>query len=78
MDIRDKVREVSSWSLPHMKELGGNDAIGRTIMFSKNLGNASHFNFKDKSVSIAIWAETKPGNANNWYFVLPNLSITNS
>ena len=45
------------------------------MMFSKNLGNASHFDYKDKSISISLWAETKPGSSHNWYFILPNLSI---
>ena len=48
------------------------------IMFSKNLGNSSHYDYKDKSQSISFWAEKYPGTAHNWFFVLPNLSINSS
>ena len=29
-------------------------------------------------MSVAIWAEEKPGQSENWYFVLPNVSILGS
>lgn len=51
---------------------------GSRIMYSVNLGNSGHFDTGDTSESVAIWVELKPGEAKNWYFVLPNVSFKGS
>lgn len=51
---------------------------GSRMMFSVDLANAPHYDSGDSSTSVAIWVEEKPGQAENWYFVLPNLSISGS
>ena len=58
--------------------MGGKDGPGTCIMFSRDLANAAHIDFKDNSRSFAIWVEEKPGVAQNWYFVLPDVSIDGS
>ena len=51
---------------------------GSRLMMSVNLGNSPHYDSGDTSKSIAIWVEEKPGQAANWYFVLPNVSCKGS
>ena len=57
---------------PNLQGMGGRDNAGSSIMFSRNLGNAAHIDL-DSSLSISFWAEKKPGVAENWYFVLPDI-----
>jgi hypothetical protein len=47
---------------------------GSRIMLSVNLGNSAHYDVTDTSRSAAVWVEEKPGEASNWFFVLPNLT----
>ena len=47
---------------------------GSRMMVSVNLANAPHYDNGDTSHSVAIWVEEKPGQSENWYFVLPNMS----
>lgn len=51
---------------------------GTRMMFSINLGNAAHYDVNDDSESVAVWVELKPGQAKNWYFILPNVSYKGS
>jgi hypothetical protein len=76
-DIRRKEKLKSS-DLQSLKQMGGKDGPGNVIMMSKNLGNSSHFDIADKSRSFGIWVEEQPGGANNWYFILPDVSINES
>jgi superfamily II DNA helicase RecQ len=71
--IRDA--EASGPKCPPLPEMGGKCAPGSCIMFSKNLGNSSHYDFKDKSMSLSIWVEERVGSASNWYFILPNVRL---
>jgi hypothetical protein len=47
---------------------------GSRMMVSVNLANAPHYDSGDTARSIAVWVEERPGLAQNWYFVLPNVS----
>jgi hypothetical protein len=75
--IRD-AEELKSSSLPPLRQMGGENGPGNVIMVSRNLGNSAHIDFADKSRSFAIWVEEVPGGAQNWYFVLPDVSIGGS
>lgn len=57
------------------ESMGGKKGLGLSMMVSTNYINSSHFDYKDDSLSISVWAEKYPGQAKNWYFLLPNLSI---
>jgi hypothetical protein len=61
-----------------LAEMGGVEGPGGSIMISRNLGNSSHFDNSDGSNSCSIWAEKHVGNATNWFFVLPNITINGS
>lgn len=60
---------------PPLEEMGGSFGLGSVIMISRNLGNSSHLDVFDKSLSVAVWAEERVGSARNWYFVLPNMKL---
>lgn len=47
---------------------------GSRRIVSVNLANAAHVDVDDTSMSVALWLEEKPGQAKNWYSLLPNLS----
>ena len=51
---------------------------GSVLVISKNLGNASHYDYADDSVSFSVWAEEEPGLSRNWFFVMPSLSYQGS
>lgn len=74
-DIRDaegvdKIRRLG--------EIGWDNGLCGSMIFTKNLANSGHFDKNDRSQSIAIWSERKPGFAQNWYFVLPDVSVNGS
>jgi len=50
--------------------------ISHTMDVSVELSNSTHYDANDASQGFAIWTEDKPGSTQDWYFVLPNLSIT--
>ena len=56
------------------KSTGGDGSL-HTFSISKDLGNASHVDSADESVGISTWVEEKPGQATNWYFILPNTTL---
>ena len=47
---------------------------GSRVILSVDLANAPHYDVNDVSKSVAVWVEEKPGQAENWYFVFPNIS----
>jgi len=51
---------------------------GSRMMVSVNLANAAHVDVDDSSLSVALWLEERPGQATNWYFILPNLTYKGS
>lgn len=51
---------------------------GSRMMVSVNLANAAHVDVDDSSLSVALWLEERPGQATNWYFILPNLTYQGS
>ena len=51
---------------------------GTRMMMSVNLANSPHYDNGDTSTSVAIWVEERPGQAKNWFFVLPNVSCQGS
>ena len=48
------------------------------MIVSVNLANAQHYDVGDTAESFAIWVEEKPGQSENWYFILPNVSVLGS
>ena len=71
-------------TMQHMEKMSGRTPIHEmgsllspscSMNISSNLGNATHYDVGDGSVGYAIWIETKPDNASNWFFVLPNVLI---
>ena len=71
--IRRKDAELCLEPCPSLK-----DAPGSRMMISVNLANSPHYDTGDTSESVAIWLEEKPGQSENWYFVLPNMSYKGS
>ena len=51
---------------------------GSVLVISKNLGNASHYDYADDSVSFSVWAEEQPGGSRNWFFIMPSVSYQGS
>jgi hypothetical protein len=51
---------------------------GTRLIVSVNLGNSPHYDSGDAATSVAIWVEDKPGQSENWYFILPNVSYGGS
>jgi hypothetical protein len=47
--------------------------VSLTMDISCDLSNASHFDIHDAAPGFAVWTETVPGAAKNWFFVLPNV-----
>ena len=45
-----------------------------SIVQSEDLINAGHYDIDDSSCSITTWTEKNIGQANGWYFVMPNTS----
>lgn len=56
------------------RRIGGDGSL-HTFSISRDLGNSSHLDTGDKSVSICTWVEEKPGTAKNWFFILPNTTL---
>ena len=72
----NKILNTSEVDVKFLEEMEGKLGLGSSMIISKDLGNASHFD-KDYSKSISIWVEENPGLASNWYFILPNVKIGN-
>ena len=43
-------------------------------MQSEDLMNAGHYDIDDSTCSITTWTERNIGEANGWYFIMPNVS----
>jgi hypothetical protein len=77
-NIREAERTKSKKPLRPLREMGGKDGPGNVIMVSRNLGNSAHIDFNDRTRSFGVWFEEVPGQAKNWYFILPDVSIDGS
>lgn len=76
-EIREMETKKSTATVP-LPQMGGLDGPGNSIMMSRNLANSAHLDVYDNSRSFSIWAEKKPGNATNWYFIMPDVSLNGS
>lgn len=83
--MEDNLRDILKTIIDRDKSLGVHGLIpymqngpGSRMMFSINLANAAHYDVGDTSLSVAVWAEQRPGQASNWYFVLPNVTYNGS
>jgi len=75
-DLREIVQADANLNVQYPTSMA--TGPGSRLMISVNLGNSPHYDTGDTSRSIAIWVEEKPGQAENWFFVLPNVSIKGS
>jgi hypothetical protein len=75
--IYDEIQNAEK-AKPALEVMGGISGPGRSMMVSKNLANSTHLDIKDKSRSFGIWVERSPGQAKNWFFVMPDVSIDGS
>jgi hypothetical protein len=57
--------------------LGGERGISSEVVMSVDLAGPSHMDTRDGSVCLVIWHEQKhdPPTANNWKFMMPNLTV---
>jgi uncharacterized C2H2 Zn-finger protein len=46
--------EQDGTNCPSLPEMGGEKGPGSCIMISKNLGNSAHFDYRDRSLSLAV------------------------
>ncbi len=83
--MEDNMKNVLTYLLQADEMNGNTKAVpfmptgpGSRLMVSVNLGNAPHYDTADMSMSVAIWVEELPGVAENWFFVLPNISYRGS
>lgn len=83
--MEENMQETLKKILNQDKDNGTSDIIscmprgpGSRVMISVNLANSAHFDIGDTSESIGVWVEMKPGQAKNWYFVLPNITCQGS
>jgi hypothetical protein len=67
--------EAKGTPAPSLEAMSGKNGPGNCIIISRNLGNASHYDFKDQSLSFGVWVEKSNGVATNWYFVCPNIIV---
>ena len=75
-DLREIVQADASMDVQYPTSLS--KGPGSRLMISVNLGNSPHYDTGDTARSVAIWVEEKPGQAENWFFVLPNVSLSGS
>jgi len=55
--------------------LGGSQGVSSSMALSVDLINSTHYDVNDGSVGFFIATESIPGDAENWYFVLPNILL---
>jgi hypothetical protein len=60
---------------PGEEYMGGSEGVTCSIDQSVDLANPSHFDPFDASIAISTWTELFPGNASNWYFIMPNIEV---
>lgn len=61
-------RTPSNW-------MGGIMSPSCSLAVSYNLCNSTHYDVSDGSIGYSVWVELIPGEAKNWYFILPNILI---
>ena len=64
-------KSTSNKSFIHQQSVVKN--VSLTIDCSSDLSNSSHYDVNDGSVGYAVWTESCPGLAENWYFILPTV-----
>jgi hypothetical protein len=74
-DVHAEIR--ANTSIRDLDDMGGSIAASATIYPTLNFENSAHFDPRDKSKTWAVWANPA-SDANNWFFVFPDLSINNS
>ena len=57
------------------KDSTSNEFFVPSIVQSRDLINTAHYDVDDTCVSLATWTEKRIGMANNWYFIMPNITI---
>jgi hypothetical protein len=77
-NIREAERTKSKKPPRPLREMGGENGPGNVMMVSRNLGSSAHIDHKNKTRSFGVWFEEVPGQAKNWYFILPDVSIDGS
>ena len=70
--IEDTERDSGLDPVPPMDGVDGH-RVGYTIDMSVNLGNSSHYDVHDASQGFSIWTEELIGQADNWFFIMPNI-----
>ena len=70
LNLSDQIKEIDE-SKPH-ENMDCNAYFASSLVQSNNLINAGHYDIDDISCSIKIWTETNIGNADGWYFLMPN------
>jgi hypothetical protein len=71
------LREQEQNMIPD-KNMGGQNGVTCRMIISTDLGNSSHYDVYDESISASIWVEERPNLAQNFYFILPNTTFTNN
>ena len=77
--FQDSLEDIMTTFDPTIKRdyTGGENGFVHRLIMSEDLGNASHIDL-DETMSVSVWVEKEPGQAKNWYFVMPNLQIDGS
>jgi hypothetical protein len=57
------------------ESMGGSGGVLQNAIVSVNLGNASHFDIRDISMSLAMWASNNEETVENWVLVFPNVVV---
>ena len=68
------VEEKNKAQIP--KVMGGKFGVSASADVSINLCNATHIDINDGATSISMWTEKNPGEASNWYLLLPDTYCT--
>ena len=53
------------------------DSLSDTMIHSIGLGNSSHYDINDDSVTVSTWVEETLNNTTNWYLLFPNVTTDN-
>ena len=54
------------------------DSLSELMVHSISLGNSSHYDVNDESITVTTWVEEKENNTENWYLVFPNVTTDNN
>ena len=72
MYLADDVKEIHNNALHGQMNCTG--FFASSVVQSEDLTNAGHYDIDDSTCSITTWTERKIGQANGWYFIMPNTS----